>query len=105
MRNSYTHALASLASLIGSELPVQLGSGPSFCSTPMPQGLSYVHQGHEPANLYIRNIIPIGYDYPTGDPGLSGAGPSSLRLFLILALSGDPPPFSDLLEVPLLLQL
>src|SRR5215207_2924886 len=32
-----------------------LGSGPSLCPGPMPQGVSYVHH----ANLYIRNIIPI----------------------------------------------
>src|SRR5215212_5271001 len=25
----------------------------------MPQGVSYVHQDHKPANLYVRNIMPI----------------------------------------------
>src|SRR5215210_717401 len=42
--------------------------GPSLCPGPMLQGVSYVH--HEPASLYIRNIIPTGGAYPASGPGL-----------------------------------
>src|SRR5215213_4408918 len=35
MHNSYTHALASSASLIGSELSSLLGSDPSLCPAPI----------------------------------------------------------------------
>jgi hypothetical protein len=42
-------------SIIGSESPVQLGSGPSLCPAPMPQGVSYVHHW---ADVYIREVGP-----------------------------------------------
>src|SRR5215213_10211047 len=38
----------------GSELSSLLGSDPSLCPAPMPQGVSYVRYEHEPANPYIR---------------------------------------------------
>src|SRR5215207_9891187 len=42
------------------KLPPRLFITPGLHSPgPMPQSVSYVHQDHEPANLYIRNIIPI----------------------------------------------
>src|SRR5215203_710679 len=42
------------------KLPPRLFITPGLHSPgPMPQSDSYVHQDHEPANLYIRNIIPI----------------------------------------------
>jgi hypothetical protein len=86
MHNSYTHALASSASLIGSELPVQLGSGPSFCSTPMPQGLSYVHQGHEPAKVVHKKHNAWRYEGPfTSDPGTSGPGLCCLSVYVLPA--------------------
>jgi hypothetical protein len=54
----FPDVLGKPASLIGSELPQHPGSGPSLCPTLMLQGLSYVHEGYEPASSYIRNIIP-----------------------------------------------
>jgi hypothetical protein len=29
----------------------------------------------KPLDVFIRNIIPSGYDYPAGGPGPIGAGP------------------------------
>jgi len=38
-------------------------------------GLSYVHQGHDPTNLYIRNIIPEDASIPLLEHlALSGRG-------------------------------
>jgi len=41
----------------------------------MAQGVSYVHQDHEPVLLYIRTIIPDGMAVPSpASPGPIGAG-------------------------------
>jgi hypothetical protein len=47
--------LGTPATIIGSELVVQLGYDPSLCPTLIPQGVSYVQFGV----VYVRNIIPI----------------------------------------------
>jgi hypothetical protein len=39
----------------------------------MPQGVSYVHQDHKPANLYIRNTRRCGHP-SSAAPGPIGVG-------------------------------
>ena len=67
----------------GAELS-RYGAPLLHCPGPMPQGVSYVHHVHNLANLYIRNIMPIGVRPPAGaNLALSGWGyapPQSRRL-------------------------
>ena len=52
-----------------------LGSDPLLCPVPMLQGLSYVHQEHEPAKLVHKKLNTRRYGHPSsGVPGLSGRG-------------------------------
>jgi hypothetical protein len=63
--------LGAPASIIGSELVVQLGSDSSLCPDPMLQGVSYV----QASVVYIRNLISDGVSIPSlAVLGLSGRG-------------------------------
>jgi hypothetical protein len=54
--------------------PHRTWRGPSLCPAPMPLGVSYVR--FEPANLYMRNIIPDGW----AAPDLEYPGPIGVEL-------------------------
>lgn len=61
----------------------------SYRAGPMPLGVSYVRHGHEPANRYIRNIMPVGIRLSCWRPGPIGVGE---RLLLALRHTPNPNP-------------